>query len=298
MSDLATAVLEATIRTATPLLLAALGETVTERAGTINLGLEGAIVAGAFGALAGAGIAGVAGGTVVALAAGVAVAALFALLVVRLDADPIITGTAVTLAALGVTGTLYRTTYGSGGAALGIETTAPIALPGLAAIPVLGPALFRQPAFSYVAFALVPLLGWWLFRTHGGLALRACGENERAARTAGVRTARVRAGAILVGGALGGLAGATLVLAQAGTFAEGISAGRGFIAIAVVTLGRRHPVGVLLASLVFGLASAVQYVLQAIGTTLPYQLFLALPYVLTLVALAVTAERKAAGARR
>lgn len=294
MTELLTSILEATVRTATPLLLAALGETVTERAGTINLGLEGTIVAGAFGALVGASVAGVAGGTAAGVAAGVLVAALFALFVVRLGADEIITGTAVTLAAIGLTGTLYRTGFGAGGAALGIATAAPVAIPGLSAVPFIGPALFRQPLHAYVAYALVPLLAWWLFRTHAGLALRAVGENERAARAAGVGTGRMRTGAILFGGALGGLAGATLVLAQAGTFAEGISAGRGFIAIAVVTLGRRHPVGVLLASLVFGLASAVQYVLQAIGTALPYQLFLALPYLLTLVGL-VAATRRGRG---
>jgi simple sugar transport system permease protein len=166
----------------------------------------------------------------------------------------------------------------------------------LARLPVAGPALFRQPGTTYAAYLGVPLLWWWLYRTHAGLALRAVGENPEAAATAGVRPGRVRVFALLFGGALGGLAGATLVLAQVGTFAEGMSAGRGFIAIAVVALGRWHPLGVGLAALLFGGASALQFLFQAMGWALPYQLFLALPYVLTLLALAGAAGRSAAPA--
>jgi simple sugar transport system permease protein len=117
------------------------------------------------------------------------------------------------------------------------------------------------------------------------------GESPVAAEAAGVRVNRVRVGAIAFGGALGGLAGATLVLAQAGTFAENMSAGRGFVAIAIVVLGRWHPLGVALAALLFGASSALQFLLQAIGLALPYQLFLALPYALTLAALAGVAGR-------
>jgi simple sugar transport system permease protein len=130
-----------------------------------------------------------------------------------------------------------------------------------------------------------------MYRTHAGLAVRAIGDAPDAAETAGVRVNRVRATAVLFGGALGGLAGGTLVLAQAGTFVENMSAGRGFIAIAIVVLGRWNPLGVALASLVFGAASALQFLLQAIGLNAPYQLFLALPYVLTLAALAGVAGR-------
>ena len=132
---------------------------------------------------------------------------------------------------------------------------------------------------------LVPVLGTWLFRTHAGLALRAIGERPDAARTAGVDVDRYRVGALLFGGVMGGLAGGTLVLAQAGTFAEGMSSGRGFIAVAVVVLGRWRPVGVALGALLFGGASAMQFAFQAMGWRVPYQLFLVLPYVLTLVVL-------------
>jgi simple sugar transport system permease protein len=277
--------LEATVRTATPLALAAAGELVAERAGIINIGLEGAILAGAFGALVGAQH-GTPAGYAAGMVAGLLAAAIFALFAVRWRANQIVAGTAVTLLSLGATGTLYRALYGAEGAALSIPTSAAVEIPGLVQLPVIGRALFGAPAVTYVAWLLVPALWWWLRRTHAGLALRAVGERPEAAVAAGIRPDRVRALAVLFGGALGGLAGATLVLAQAGTFAEGMSAGRGFIAIAIVVLGRWHAGGVGLAALVFGAASALQYLFQAMGWPVPYQLFLALPYALTLAALA------------
>lgn len=278
--------LAATIRTATPLALAALGEVLVERAGLINLGLEGAILAGAFGSLVGATGGGLAGGYAGAVCGGVITAALFAVLVVWLQADQIITGTAITLLSAGATGTLYRLWYGTSGAALGTPTSAPISIPFLSSIPVIGSALFAQPLMTYVVYVLVPIFAWWLNRTHAGLALRAVGERPSAAVAAGIRVTRIRVGAVLVGGALGGLAGGTLVLSQAGTFAEGMSAGRGFIAVSIVVLGRWNPSGVALASLAFGAASALQFAFQAMGWRAPYQLFLVVPYVLTLAGLA------------
>jgi simple sugar transport system permease protein len=291
MSSPAAAFLEATVRTATPLALAAIGEMVVERAGVINISLEGVILSGAFGALVGATRFGVAGGFVGGTLAGAAMAVVFAVFVIRLRSDQIITGTAVTLLAVGLTGTLYRTLYGAGGAALSIPTLGPTAIPGLVAIPLIGAAVFDQPAVTYVTYILIPLTWWWMYRTHSGLALRAVGESPTAAEAAGIRVGRVRFGALVFGGITGGVAGATLVVAQAGTFAEGMSAGRGFIAIAIAVLGRWHPFGVALAALIFGAASALQFLLQALGLALPYQLFLALPYGLTLAALAGVAGR-------
>jgi general nucleoside transport system permease protein len=294
--DALTAFLEATIRTATPLALAAIGELIVERVGVINIGLEGALMAGAFGALVGAAVGGTTAGYAAAALAGTAVAMILALFVVRLRADQIITGTAVTLLAVGLTGTLYRVFYGEAGVALSIPTSGPVAIPGLTALPIIGPAFFAQPTITYAAYVGFPLLGWWLYRTRSGLALRAIGERPEAADAAGVRTGRMRVLAILFGGAMGGLSGATLVLAQAGTFAEGMSAGRGFIAIAVVALGRWHPAGVAIAALLFGAASASQFLFQAMDWALPYQLFLALPYALTLIALARVGARASAPA--
>jgi simple sugar transport system permease protein len=277
---------ESAVRTATPLALAALGEVVVERAGVLNIGLEGVILAGALASTIGATHAGVLGGYAASIAAGVATAALFALFVVALDADQIITGTAITLLSIGLTGTAYRAAFGTTGAALTIPTSPRARVPLLASIPVVGSGLFDQPIVTYVAFALIPVVWWWLYGTHAGLALRAVGESPMAARAAGRSPGRIRLLAILFGGATGGLAGGVLVLAQAGTFAEGMSAGRGFIAIAIVVLGRWHPLGVAAAALLFGAASALQYLLQALGLALPYQLFLALPYALTLAGLA------------
>jgi general nucleoside transport system permease protein len=296
VTDAFTAFLEATVRTATPLVLAAIGELVVERAGIINIGLEGVLIGGAFGALVGAGVGGTTIGYIAAAFAGAVIGLIFALFVVRLRADQIITGTAVTLLAVGLTGTLYQAFYGKAGAALSIPTSGPVSIPGFAAVPVVGPAFFAQPTITYVAYLGVPLLWWWLYRTRVGLALRAIGERPEAAEAAGVRTSRVRIIAILFGSAMGGLSGATIVLAQAGTFAEGMSAGRGFIAIAVVVLGRWHPVGAALAALLFGAASASQFLFQAMGWALPYQLFLGLPYALTLIALTRVGARALAPA--
>jgi simple sugar transport system permease protein len=295
--DIATAFLEATVRTATPLALAALGESVSERAGVINIGLEGAIIAGALGGTVAAGVLGVGGGFAMGALAGVAIAALFALFTVGLRADQIITGTAITLLSLGLTGTLYRSVYGVSGVALSTPTAASVAIPGLASLPVIGPALFHQPLITYFALFMAPALAWWMQRTHAGLALRAMGEYPDAAIAAGVSRGRTQTLAVLFAGGMAGLAGATLVLAQAGTFAEGMSAGRGFIAIAIVVLGRWRPMGVLGAALIFGAANSLQTLFQSMGwSSIPYQLFLALPYLLTLIVLAGASGRGAAPA--
>ena len=294
MTEVFAPFIAATVRTAVPLALAASGELLVERAGLINIGLEGAILAGAFGALVGASLGGVSVGFLAALVAGLLIAAIFALFVVGLRTDQIITGTALTLLSVGATATLYRTLYGSTGAALGIPTSAPLTVPGLSSLPMIGTALFSQPPVTYLAYLLPLALAWWLARTHAGLALRAIGERPEAAEAAGVAVDRVRTAAILTGGALGGVAGGTLVLAQAGTFAEGMSAGRGFIAI--VVLGRWTPLGVAGGALLFGAASALQFAFQAMGWNAPYQLFLVAPYLLTLTVLAGAGGRARAPA--
>ncbi len=289
--------LEATVRTATPLALAALGECISERAGVINIGLEGAIIAGALGGTVAAASLGVAGGFAAGALAGVLIAAIFAFFTVRLRADQIITGTAITLFSLGLTGTLYRSLFGASGVALNTPTAGPLAIPGLSAIPLIGSALFAQPVITYLVMVIAPVLAWWLARTHAGLAVRALGEYPEAAIAAGIAPRRTQALAVLFAGGMAGLAGATLVLAQAGTFVEGMSAGRGFIAIAIVVLGRWKPLGVLAAALLFGAANSLQTLFQAMGWSgVPYQLFLALPYVLTLLVLAGASGRAASPA--
>jgi ABC-type uncharacterized transport system permease subunit len=281
-----TGFLAAAVRISTPLLLAATGEMLNERAGVINLGVEGAMLAGALASAVGAAAGGPWTGVGLAILAGVAVAALFSAVAIFARADQIITGTAVTLAAVGLTGTIYRRAFGAGGPGLSLPTLSATPIPVVKDIPVLGPVLFEQPTLTYIAWLLVPLAWWFLFRSWWGLALRATGESAEAARASGVPVRRVQTLATLAGGALSGLAGATLVLAQVGTFAEKMTAGRGFIAIAIVVLGRWHPVGVLVAALLFGAANALQFALQAMGLAAPYQLFLVMPYGLALLALA------------
>lgn len=259
--------LAAALRVATPLLLAALGETLAERAGVINLGIEGAMLTGALAAAIGSVASGPWVGFGAGLVAGTAVAAVFAAVAIAARADQIITGTAITLGAVGLTGAASRWWFGTAGAGLGVPT-----------LPALAP--------SYLAIALVPVVAWMLYRTRVGLELRAAGEAPATAHALGVRVRLVRTAAVLAGGALAGLGGATLVLAQVGTFAERMTAGRGFVAIAIVVLGRWHPAGVLVAALLFGALTALQYLFQALGLDVPYQFFLMMPYLLTLVALA------------
>ena len=288
--------LEGTVRTATPLAFAALGETVVERSGIINIGLEGSIIAGAFGAFVAAGIGGIWLGFAGAAIAGILVAALFAVFAMKLHADQIIAGTAISLLSLGLTATLYRQAYGATGAALSIPTMGVAEIPFLSSIPYIGRPLFAQPAITYLLYILIPTVWWWMYRTHSGLGLRATGEDPRTVIAAGVSAGNLQLWAILFGGCLGGIAGGVLVIAQAGSFAEGMSAGRGVIAIAIVVLGRWHPIGTALAALVFGAASALQYFFQAIGWTVPYQVFLAMPYLMTLFALAGIAGKAVAPA--
>ena len=288
--------LEGSVRTATPLAFAALGETVVERSGVINIGLEGAIIAGAFGGFVAAGYGSTWAGFAGAMIAGIIVAAVFALFAIHIRADQIITGTAISLLGLGATATLYRQLYGATGAALSTPTMGVTEIPILSSIPLIGRPLFAQPAITYVLYALVPVIWWWMYHTYAGLGLRATGEDPRAVVVAGISAKTVQLASVLFGGALGGIAGGVLVIAQAGSFAEGMSAGRGFIAIAIVVLGRWHPLGVAAAALVFGAASALQYFFQAMGWSLPYQAFLALPYVLTLLGLAGIAGKAVAPA--
>ena len=289
--------LEASVRFATPLAFAALGECVSERAGVINIGIEGSIIAGALGATIGAGALGPTAGFMAGALAGVVIALVFVLFAVWIRADQIITGTAITLLALGLTGALYSSRYGVAGVALTIPTAGIVEIPIVSRIPLVGRALFAQPAVTYLLYFIAPALAWWLSRTYAGLALRAVGERPQAASTSGVRPRIVQTWAVLFAGGMAGLGGATLVIAQAGTFVEGMSAGRGFIAIAVVILGRWKPLGVVAAALLFGAARSLDTLFQAMGwRDVPYQLFLSIPYLLTLVVLAIASSRLTAPA--
>lgn len=277
--------LAAAVRIATPLGWAALGEVLAERSGVINLSIEGAMLGGALGAaVAGAATGNAWVGVLAGGCVGGVVAAIFALIALGAKTDQIIAGTAVTLASVGATGIIYRQVVASQ-ADFMIPTLGPVAIPGLATLPGLGPVLFDQPMLSYLLFLAAPVTWWVLFRTTPGLRLRAAGESSLGARAMGIGVIATRTIAVVVGGILAGVAGATLVVAQVGSFAERMTAGRGFIAIAIVVLGRWHPIGVVVAALGFGAATALQFVFQALDLSVPYQLFLALPYLLALFAL-------------
>jgi simple sugar transport system permease protein len=282
------ALLEAAVRLAAPLLLAALGELVVERAGVVHIGIEGVMLTGAFAAFAAAAASGdLALGVAAGVAAGAAAGALFAAFAVVRKADQIVAGTALNLLALGATGLGLRALFAEG--APSVPVFAPWPVPGLAGLPLVGPVLFRQTGFVYAAFALAAGVAFFLGRTRAGLRLRAVGERARAADAEGVRVDAVRFAAIVFGAACAGLAGASLTLAQSNTFTEGMTAGRGFIALAIVIFGRFRPAGVVGAALFFGLANALQFRLQARGLGLPYPLFLMFPYVVTLAVLALSA---------
>lgn len=278
--------LAAAVGLAAPLALAALGETVSERAGVINIGMEGSVIWGALGGALGSLAAGPYWGLAGGAMAGCAAALVFAVFAVHLNTDQIITGTAVALGSLGFTGAVFQSRFGVTGVALELETVPAWGLPVLSQIPIAGPVLFDRAVTVYLVYFLAPVLWWFLFRTRWGLTLRAVGEAPEAAQAAGVPVKSVRTLAALFGGLLGGLAGAHLSLVHTGTFSENMSAGTGFVAIAVVALGRWDPRGALAAAAFFGCAEALQFALQAMDVAFPYPLLLGLPYVLALVALA------------
>jgi simple sugar transport system permease protein len=289
------AFLASTIAMATPILLAALGELIVERSGVLNIGIEGAMLVGAFCGLAATYFSGsIALGLLAACAAAVALNALLALLVVNFAVNQVVAGTAIDILALGLTGVFYRQWFGVTGSAITITPMHPIALGPLARIPLIGSALFDQSALVYLAFALVPIVALAISRTRYGLELRAAGERPEAADALGLGVYRLRWEALMIAGVLSGLAGAYLTMAYANTFVEGISAGRGYVALSVVIVGRWNAWGVGAASILFGAAIALQFGLQAFGSAIPYQFFLALPYALTLIVLAFMGGQAAA----
>lgn len=293
MTDTALVLAGSALALGTPLLFAALGELVSERAGILNIGVEGLMLVGAFaGFLACWSTGSPLVGMLAAAAAAMVLGGVLALWIVVLDADQVVAGAALNILALGVTGVAYRAVFGVTGAALTVPTFEPLAIGGNAAW--LAP--LRQPAPVWLAVALVPIVWVVLARTRLGLALRAVGEAPEAAASLGIRVDAIRIGALLVASLLAGIGGGYLSLAYSNTFVEGMSAGRGFIALAIVVFGRWHPVGILAGALVFGAASAGQFHLQAAGIAVSYHLLLMLPYLLTLGVLAFASGRAVAPA--
>jgi len=293
--DAITKFLDAALRLSVPITFAALGGVFAERSGVFNIGLEGLILIGAFGAAlgtfhTGAPLAGLA----VGLLLGVLLALPLAVMTVTLGVSQIPAGIAINLFALGLTSFLARAAIGEAANTQMLPGFEPIAIPGLAAIPIIGPVLFEQDVLVYLMYLLVPVLYFIMFRTSWGLNVRAVGHNPRACDTAGVDVAGVRYTCVIGSGVLAALGGCYLVLSQVHVFSENMSAGKGFIALAAIILGRWSPLGALLACLLFGSFGALQLRLQFANEEVPYQIFASLPYVVSIVALILFAGRHVA----
>jgi len=276
----------AALRVATPILFAALGEMLVERAGILNLGIEGIMLLAAFTAFVAADVTGSLWvGLGVAVATGVLLSALMGLLSVTFGLNQHVSGLGITLLGSGLALYFFRLAYGGSSTPPALDQSFGQwrVLPDTA----LGP-LLSQYGLTYFALLLVPILAWVLARTTFGLRLHSVGENPEAVDIAGVNVFRVRYQALLAGGALMGLGGAFLSLAQLGAFTHGIVSGRGWIAIAIVIFGNWRPLRVLFGALLFGFVQALQLRLQAEGVGVPYELLLALPYLVTILVLALT----------
>jgi general nucleoside transport system permease protein len=284
----------ATLRFATPLTFAAIGGLFSERSGVVNIGLEGMMLMGAFFGVYGADRTGSwVGGILIGMAAGAALALVHAFFSIQLRSDQIVSGTAINFLALGITGYIYIDTYGNEGTPGDLPQVPDVNLGWLDSIPPSGLGNFLEGAFGqlnlmiWLALATVVLAYIVIFRTAIGLRIRAVGEHPRAADTVGISVYATRYAAVIVSGALAALGGVYLSLGFVHSFTENMTAGRGFIALAALIFGKWRPFGVLGAALLFGFASAVAPRLENVEDWASYStLFSALPYVLTLIAVA------------
>jgi len=286
--DAASELLAASLRIATPLLFAALGGILSERAGVFAVGLEGMMLTGAFAGVIATHALGHAGlGLVASAVGGALLAAIVAVATVRFCADQMVTGLAVNILALGLTSFLLRGLSGRGEAPIiRVTPLAPVPIPVLSDIAVLGPLLFRQPALTYVGLALIVAMVALLYRTRAGLTLRAVGENPTAAFAGGADPLRVRAVAVVCSGALAGIGGAVLSLQQVGTFTDGMTNGRGYLALAAIIVGRWSPAGAFVGCLLFGATDALQLRIQGLRLPVSSYVIQMLPYVVSLAVLA------------
>lgn len=271
---------------AVPILLASLGEVFSERAGLVNIGLEGIMAVGAFTAFA---VGKVTGnlwiGLLAGMAAGVVVNMIYAFCTVTLCSDQVVTSMAINILAPAVALFGYNLFVGSNpDNATGAQMSS-IAIPGLSDIPIIGNGLFNQSLLAYLAFLLVPVVWFFFKRFRAGLSFRSVGENPQAAETLGINVVRVKYVACIVCGALAAAGGAFLTICYTPIYTDGIVAGRGFIALATVIFGRWSAVGVMLASLLFGFFDGLNVALQASFQSAPVMFFKMIPYIFTIVAL-------------
>jgi len=282
------------LRLSIPILFAALGEIVTEKGGIVNLGIEGIILMGAFAGFAGSTIYDSAlAGLFVAVVVGAILGVIFAYFVVTLKSNQIVIGVAFNITSLGLTAFLYRTFFTDPtNPILLVKSFKNIEIPFLSDIPIIGEMFFNFNPMVYLAFLLIPVIWILLYKTSAGIALISTGENPAAVDSLGINVFKVRYLAVIFGAIMASVGGSFLSIAHSNNFVEGISAGRGYIAIAVVILGRWNPWGVLAGALIFGGANVFQLLIQTSESKIPYDLVLMIPYLLTIVAVIVASKRR------
>jgi simple sugar transport system permease protein len=286
--DLTQAILLTIATAATPLLIAAIGELVVERSGVLNLGVEGMMLMGAVSGFAAAQFTGSAWiGMIAAIVVGTLFSGIFAFLTLSLVTNQVATGLALTILGIGASAMLGESFVGMPGVRLGA-----ISIPYLSDIPYVGRFLFGQDPIFYISILLVICVTWFLFRTRAGLQLRAIGDNHGSAHALGVHVVRTRYLAVLFGGACAGLAGAQLSLVYVPQWVENMSAGRGWIALALVVFASWRPWRVLIGAYLFGAVTIGQLHAQALGFGLPSQFLSALPYIATIVVLVIISRNR------
>lgn len=285
------------ISLATPILLAGLGLLIINRAGLLNIGAEGTMLIATIMAVYGSYISGsVWVGLIFAMLSGAVVGALFALLTVTLRANQTVVGAAVNVLGSGLSATLFRIMFGVSSEVPAIDVFRVAKIPGLSAIPVIGEGFFSHMPMVYIAFLLVPVISYFLFKTQAGLNLRSVGENPKGADTLGINVYRTQYIAAIVGSMIIALGGAFMSTGLTKFFSEEMVSGRGYIALAAVVFGRYKPTGIMGAAMVFMAGIVIANILMAQGSGIPYQFLNMIPYVLTVIALAAFAHSAVAPA--
>ena len=280
------------MRLATPLILASLGETIAQRAGVLNIGLEGFMIIGALTSLYVAVETGIAVGLLAGALAGAALALLMVWLCVRLNANQVVVGFGITILGVGLTGYIFHLTTPLGGERRQMGILGEIHIPGLSDIPFLGEAFLSNSWMTWLALGLVPVVWWLAQRTVFGLEVRAVGEDPDAAFARGVDVIRVRSIATVISGLLAGLGGAAITTALVGVFEPAITAGRGFIALIVIIMVRWSAWGVAVGSFAFGLADALGANLRNIvSDSVPTEALQMIPFFVALIILIIGARR-------
>lgn len=276
-----------TLNYAAPIAIGALAGIISERAGVLNIAIEGKFLLGALAGAVASSLLGIAiAGPIAGALMGAGVGLLLAVLGIRYKVDQIVAGTVINLGAAGITNFIYLRVLQEHSELNAPVNILPVKIPVLGDIPVLGSILFTLSPYFYVAVVLVAFFTYAIFRTRWGLRLRASGEMPSAAGTVGVNIIRLRYGAMVLSGALAGFAGSYLALGGTGGFGMGISSGRGFIALAALIFGAWNPVYAFGAALIFGFAQATSTLLSILGVGLPPQVLLAVPFVITIVVVA------------